>query len=87
MARMGIRELRDNLTTTIRRVRAGETIEVTHHGVPVAVVSPAPADRIGRLVAEGQVTAPTRPWARLRRFPITGASSASEALAEDRAER
>jgi prevent-host-death family protein len=84
---MGIRELRDTLTATIRRVRAGETIEVTHQGVPVAIIAPAASDRVSRLVAAGDVT-PPRPLTRpLRRFPVTGALSASEAIEEDRAER
>lgn len=84
---MGIRELRDSLTATIRRVRAGETIEVTHHGVPIAVLAPVPADRVGRLVAGGDVT-PGKPLARpLRRFPVTTALSASQAIEDDRAER
>jgi prevent-host-death family protein len=48
-AQIGIRELRDNLTATIRRVRAGETIEITHHRERVAVLAPAPVDRIDRL--------------------------------------
>jgi prevent-host-death family protein len=85
--RMGIRELRDSLTATIRRVRAGETIEVTHHGIPIAVLSPVPGDRIGRLVAAGDVT-PGRPLdAPLRRHPVTGEQSASAAIEADRAER
>jgi prevent-host-death family protein len=84
---MGIRELRDTLTATIRRVQRGETIEVTHHGVPVAVLGPVPAGRIARLVAAGDVSV-GRPLERPReRFPVTGAVTASEALAEDRAER
>jgi len=53
--RMGIRELRDTLAATIRRVRAGATIEVTHHGQPVATLSPARRDRIERLLAAGEV--------------------------------
>jgi prevent-host-death family protein len=84
---MGIRELRDTLTQTIRRVQRGETIEVTHHGAPVAVLAPVAADRIDRLVAAGEV-APGRPLDRLpQRFPITGERTASQALEEDRAER
>ena len=83
---MGIRELRDSLTSTLRRVQRGETIEVTHHGVPVAVLGPVPADRIARLVASGDVTA-GRPLAReAKRYPVTGSATASDALAEDRAE-
>ena len=84
---MGIRELRDKLTTVVRRVRMGETIEVTHHGEPVAVLSPVPADRVARLVTAGEATL-GRPLTRpLRRFPVTGGSTASHALEEDRAER
>jgi prevent-host-death family protein len=84
---MGIRELRDTLTSTIRRVRAGEAIEITHDGQPVALLTPIPADRIARLAASGHVTI-GRPLDRpLRRYPVTGQQSASEALEEDRAER
>jgi prevent-host-death family protein len=84
---MGIRELRDTLTATIRRVQGGETIEVTHHGRRVAVLAPVATDRIEQLVASGEVT-PGRPLDReLRRYPITGGRSASQAIADDRAER
>ena len=85
--RMGIRQLRDTLTATIRRVQRGETIEVTHHGAPVAVLTPVPVDPIDRLLAGGVVT-PGRPLDRaLRRYPVTGAMSASQAIEEERAER
>jgi antitoxin (DNA-binding transcriptional repressor) of toxin-antitoxin stability system len=53
---VGMRELRDSLTTTMRRARAGETIEVTHRGVAIAVIAPIQTDRVGRLVAGGDVT-------------------------------
>jgi prevent-host-death family protein len=84
---MGIRELRDNLTEAIRRVGAGERIEVTRDGVPVALITSVPTGRIERLVAGGGSSRPvplTRP---LRLSPVTGPVSASEALEEDRAER
>ena len=85
--RMGVRELRDSLTSTLRRVRAGETVEVTHRGEPIAVLSPVRADRIGRLVARGDVT-PGEPLARpLRLFPVTGELNASQAIEDDRAAR
>lgn len=65
----------------------GETIEVTHHGAPVAVLAPVPAARIDRLVATGEVT-PGEPLKRPpRRFPVTGELTATQALEEDRAER
>jgi prevent-host-death family protein len=85
--KMGIRELRDGLTAAIRRVRMGETIEVTHHGAPVALLSPVPADRLDRLVAAGEAT-PGEPLTQPpRRFPVTGESTASQAIEDDRAER
>ena len=84
---IGIRELRDRLTATIRRVRAGETIEVTHHGRPVAVLAPARADRIDRLLEATDIT-PGEPLDRpVRRFAPAAALTASQALEDDRAER
>lgn len=86
MTRMGIRELRDTLTQTIRRVRNGESIEVTHDGEPVAMLVPYSADRRAQLIAEGKL----RPARRRRTHPLrpplrqTGPISASEALADDR---
>jgi prevent-host-death family protein len=85
--RMGIRELRDNLTATIRRVSAGETIEVTNHGQRVAVLTPPRADRIERLRDASDITLGTPLAAPIRRHPPAGALTASEALEEDRAER
>jgi prevent-host-death family protein len=84
---MGIRELRDNLTEAMRRVRNGETIEVTRDGVPVALISPTPTDRIERLIAGGSVSRPVplKRWP--KPLPVTGPMTASEALEEDRAER
>ena len=86
-SRIGIRELRDTLTATIRRVRNGETLEVTHDGEPVAILAPVGADRIQRLIAGADVTAPTPLEEPLRRFPVIGDLTASEAIEEDRAER
>jgi antitoxin (DNA-binding transcriptional repressor) of toxin-antitoxin stability system len=86
-SRIGIRELRDTLTATIRRVRGGETLEVTHDGEPVAILAPVRRNRIERLVAGGDVTAPTPLEEPLRRFPVTGELTAAEAIEEDRAER
>lgn len=46
--RAGIRELRQNLSRYVERVKAGETVEVTERGRLVAVLSPA-ADAEGEL--------------------------------------
>jgi prevent-host-death family protein len=57
LARVGIRELRQNLSVYLRRVAAGETLEVTEHGRPVARLTPLPKgdDPIARLEAEGRI--------------------------------
>jgi len=83
--RIGIRELRDTLTATIRRVRAGETIEVTHDGEPVALITPYPRSRLEELIASGRVKPAKHPLHPLRKpLPITGQMSGSEAIEEDR---
>ena len=40
MDRVGVRELRQNLSVYLRRVRRGETLEVTERGRPVATLQP-----------------------------------------------
>jgi prevent-host-death family protein len=58
--RVGVRELRQNLSVHLRRVVAGETLEVTDRGHPVAVLAPLPkpANARERLIAEGRATKP-----------------------------
>ena len=55
MERVGVRELRQNLSVYLRRVRRGEALEVTERGRPVAVLGPIvdPDDRLARLEARG----------------------------------
>jgi antitoxin (DNA-binding transcriptional repressor) of toxin-antitoxin stability system len=81
---MGVRELRDSLTIALRRVRAGETIEVTHHHNLIAVISPPPADRIESLLASGHARVGKPLEKHLRRFQATGELTASQALQDDR---
>ena len=52
---IGIRELRASLTQTIRRVRQGRTITVTHDGDPVARIIPIPADALDEMYARGEI--------------------------------
>jgi prevent-host-death family protein len=58
-ARVGVRELRQNLSVYLDRVKAGETLEVTEHGNPVARLTPNPAVRlsiIDQMIADGRAT-------------------------------
>lgn len=84
---MGIRQLRDQLGAAVRRVQQGETIEVTHHGEPVALLTPVPADPLERLIALGEISEPTESeWPTPRRSAV-GPKTASEWLEEGRADR
>ena len=49
--------MRQNLSKYLRRVLAGETLEVTERGKPVAVLTPLPgeATAIDRLAASGRL--------------------------------
>jgi prevent-host-death family protein len=65
---VGVRELRQNLSVYLVRVKQGQTLTVTEHGHAVAELRPAPReDQLQRLVAEGRVAAPRRPNAKLPR--------------------
>jgi prevent-host-death family protein len=61
-ARVGVRELRQNLSVYLARVKAGETLEVTEHGRPVAQLGPRvgkPVSIIDQMIAEGRATPAT----------------------------
>ena len=61
-ARVGVRELRQNLSVYLARVKAGETLEVTEHGQPVAQLGPRltkPVSIIDQMIAEGRAKAAT----------------------------
>lgn len=55
--RVGVRELRQNLSRWLRRVENGESFEVTERGTPVAMLTPLPPanSALARLVAEGRI--------------------------------
>ena len=56
MTTSGIRELRQRASELLRRVEAGETIEITDRGRPVAVLAPLPRQQpIERLRATGDL--------------------------------
>lgn len=59
--RVGVRELRQNLSKYLRKVAKGKALEVTERGKAVAVLGPIPEtlSPLQRLIAEGRATAPT----------------------------
>ncbi len=59
---VGVGELRQNLSTYLRRVERGERLIVTDRNRPVAELGPAPStgSELDRLIAEGRVSRPAR---------------------------
>lgn len=53
MERVGVRELRRQASAILRRVAAGETVEVTDRGRPVAVLLRTMPSGLARLEREG----------------------------------
>lgn len=64
--RIGIRELRQNLSVYVKRVREeGRVYEVTERGEPVARLTPLedrPTSLIEQMIADGRITPATREW-------------------------
>jgi len=91
MREVGVRELKETLSETLKALAGGEQVRVTVRGKAVADIVPAGAarhDRLRELVAQGRVVPPSR--SRPARAPrlATGESSASAlVLAERDAER
>jgi prevent-host-death family protein len=87
---VGVRELRQNLSIYLDRVKKGESLTVTEHGAAVALLRPLAAapNVLARLVAEGRARVPTRS---IRELPrprnVTLERPLSELLDELRAER
>lgn len=88
---VGVRELRQNLSVYLRRVKAGETLEVKERGQRVAVLAPASAKAtaLDRLIAAGRATAAAGDLLDLGpprgKRPSRRASRALAKLREDRA--
>lgn len=60
------RQMRNDSADVLRRVSAGETILVTNHGQPAAVIGPPPGDVLVLLAAQGQVREAVDPPTNLR---------------------
>lgn len=81
-SRVGVRELRQNLSVYLDRVKRGESLTVTERGQIVAVLSPLARDLspLERLLAERRARPATRS---LRDLPPPRAGRADEPASED----
>lgn len=90
MREIGVRELKQSLSETLRAVARGQQVRVTLRGKPLADIVPAGAaaieDPLRELVAEGRVILPSRARARARSAPrlLKGRRSASAVVLADR---
>jgi len=84
-ATVGVRELRQNLSVYLARVKEGEALAVTEHGIVVAELRPlaADADPLARLVSDGRVVPPRRAGAVLPRPLRLRLSRSVSALLEE----
>ena len=61
MRTIGVRELRQNASRYLEQVAAGETIEITDRGHPVARLVPITGDPWQELISSGEVVTAARP--------------------------
>jgi antitoxin (DNA-binding transcriptional repressor) of toxin-antitoxin stability system len=56
-AQVGVRELRQNLSVYLRRIKQGECLDVTEHGRVVAMLVPPPDAKsvLEQMIADGTV--------------------------------
>lgn len=55
MTTVGVRELRQRASELLRLVEAGETVQITDRGRPVAILAPVPMTPYERMVAAGEI--------------------------------
>ena len=81
---VGVRELRNNLSRYLDRVREGEEVVVTDRGRAIARVLPMTGERVlDRLIAEGKVRPALRPKRSAVR-PIKAKGTVSDLVIEQR---
>lgn len=82
MDKVGVRELRQNASRILDRVKAGETVTVTDRGRSVARISPAPESEWEAMIESGAITPPRSTLPLHEVSPMVAAVSASAILAE-----
>jgi prevent-host-death family protein len=77
---IGVRELRQNASKYLEEVAAGESIEITDRGHPVARLVPITGDPWEDLISAGEVVKAARPVKVDDIQPVAYPHSGSEAL-------
>jgi antitoxin (DNA-binding transcriptional repressor) of toxin-antitoxin stability system len=86
---VGVRELRQNLSVYLARLKTGTVFRVTERGRAVALLIPIPehSSVVERLIASGRATAPKHDLLSLPRPKGRPSSKVSQALLDDREDR
>ncbi|HEV7711745.1 MAG TPA: hypothetical protein VGP16_26395 [Asanoa sp.] len=93
MTIMGIREVTRNTSKMIHRAAAGETVVITEHDRPIAMLVPLPSTgdpAVDELIRDGVLTPASNPGgiaALLAVTPVEGDGDAGQAIADQREER
>ncbi|WP_428338610.1 type II toxin-antitoxin system Phd/YefM family antitoxin [Mycobacterium sp.] len=80
MKAIGVRELRQHASRYLAEVAAGESIEITDRGHPVAHLVPITGDRWQDLISAGEIVKAARSMNIDDLRPLTYPHSASETL-------
>lgn len=81
------RELRNQSSKILERVRAGETISVTNSGEVAAILIPPSASPLEQLLRSGKVRPAIKGGVDFRLLPRTSGESTTEILADLRGDR
>ena len=90
---MGVRELKNRLTSYLKLAKAEQEVIVTERGKPIAIIQPLGATsvpkslegRIAALSARGEISAPdAKPRRPVRRVKVAGRPLSEEIIADRR---
>jgi prevent-host-death family protein len=92
---MGIREVTRHTSKVIHRAAAGETVLITEHDRPIAMLVPLPSTgdpRVDELIRDGKLTPASNPGGAaallsIQPAPASGGDDAADVVSELRADR
>ena len=77
LPRVGVRELRQDASSILRRVKAGETFEIAEHGKPVAQLGPIQSSIVETWIARNLITPAKAPGTLSSVKPVKSAKEPS----------
>jgi antitoxin (DNA-binding transcriptional repressor) of toxin-antitoxin stability system len=77
------REMRNSSGALLRRVEAGESVQISNGGSVIAMMVPVSHDMLGTLVSRGQARAPRTPLASLASIQRVTSDSTTSAMIDD----